>query len=459
MTSTIRSRAVSAAAVLALLATACGRSDGGSKAAATTAAKAAAAATTAAPAAAAAVTTAAKAAVTTAAPTTAAPAGPKKVKTDIGVDDKSIKLGVLTDQTGQFKVFGSTIVAGTQLFWKDQNAKGGVCGRQIELVIKDHGYDVNNAKPRYDEIKDQVLAMQQVLGSPMNTKLLPDYTADKMSVIPVSWASSLLKNDYIVMAGPSYDVEMINGYAFMVSDLGIKAGDKIGHIWQEGEYGQNGQAGAKYAAGKLGLTYIDVPIKPSDTDLTTQVNNLLSQGVAAITVTSGPKQSLSVTQTLEQAGSKIPVVSSNPGFIIADGDAAKAMEAHFYLSAAAAPYTSENPNVQKVVKEFEGDATYKDVTRGFSINFGYAIGELYADALQKACDAGDLTRDGLHASFGKITSFDSGGLMGLLDYSKPNSIPSRTNYVAKYDPNQAGALKVVKGDFASDIAKAYTIGA
>ncbi len=452
MTTTIRSRAVGAAAVLALLATACGRSDGSSKAATT----AATASATTVAAAAAAVTTAA--AATTVA-TTAAPAGPKKLTTDIGVDDKTIKLGVLTDQSGQFKVFAATIVAGTQMYWKAQNAKGGVCGRQVELVIKDHGYDVNNAKPRYDEIKDQVLAMQQVLGSPMNTKLLPDYTADKMSVVPVSWASSLLKNNYIVMAGPSYDVEMINAYAFMASDLGIKAGDKVGHIWQEGEYGQNGQAGAKYAAAKLGIEYIDVPIKPTDTDLTTQVNNLLSQGVKAITMTSGPKQSLSVTQALEQAASKIPVVSSNPGFIVADGDAANAMAAHFYLSAAAAPYTSENPNVQKVVKEFEATPDYKDIAKGFAVNFGYAIGELYGDALQKACDGGDMTRDGLHAAFGKITSFDSGGLMGLLDYSKPNSIPSRTNYVAKYDPSQAGALKVVKGDFASDIAKAYTIGA
>jgi hypothetical protein len=174
-------------------------------------------------------------------------------------------------------------------------------------------------------------------------------------------------------------------------------------------------------------------------------------------MTSGPKQSLSVTQVLEQAGSKIPVVSSNPGIAVAEGDAAKAMEAHFYLSAAAAPYTSDNPNVQKVVKEFEASAEYKDVVKSFSVNFGYAIAELYADALQKGCDAGDLTRDGLHAAFGKITSFDSGGLMGLLDYSKAHGIPSRTNYVAKYDSTQAGALKVVKGDFASDIAKAYTL--
>jgi hypothetical protein len=187
------------------------------------------------------------------------------------------------------------------------------------------------------------------------------------------------------------------------------------------------------------------------------VNNLLSQGVKAITITSGPKQSLSVTGVLEQAGSKIPVISSNPGFIIADGDAAKAMEAHFYLSAGAAPYTSDNPNVVKVIKEFEADTAYKDITKGFSVNFGYAIGELYADALGKACDAGDMTRDGLHAAFAKITSFDSGGLMGLLDYSKPHGIPSRTNYVAKYDSTQAGALKVVKPDFASDIAKAYTL--
>mgnify|MGYP000867453561 CR=1 FL=1 len=372
--------------------------------------------------------------------------------------DKTIKLGVLTDQSGQFAAFGATILAGNQIKIDEVNKAGGVCGREITLDIKDHGYNVDNAKPRYDEVKDSVLGLLHVLGSPMNTKLLPDYEADHMSVVPVSWASSLLKNPYIVMVGPSYDVEIINGYQYLVDALGVKAGDKVGHIWQEGEYGQNGQTGAKYAAEKLGLTYIDVPIKPTDTDLTTQVNDLLSQGVTAITMTSGPKQTASVVTVLEQAGSTIPVMSSNPGYNTAlmEGATGEAMAKHFYLAAAAAPYTSDSEAVKHVVGAFEGDAKYKDVARGFPVNFGYAQAALWVDALTAACESGDLTRDGVHAAFQSIKSYDTGGLVGVLDYSTPGAIPSRENYIAKADPAVAGGLVVVKDAFASDNAKGYT---
>jgi ABC-type branched-subunit amino acid transport system substrate-binding protein len=60
---------------------------------------------------------------------TTASAGPKQVKTDTGVTDKEITLGVITDETGVFAALGKNAVQGTQLFWDQQNAAGVVCGR------------------------------------------------------------------------------------------------------------------------------------------------------------------------------------------------------------------------------------------------------------------------------------------------------------------------------------------
>lgn len=441
----------SALVALALLAASCGRSDSTSD---TPKASEASTAATIGATSGSAGSTASESTGAAGAATTAV-AAPAALKTDVGVDDTSITLGVLTDQTGQFAAFSSTILAGNQIKLDEVNAAGGVCGRQIKLDIKDHGYNVENAKPRYDEVKDKVLGLLHVVGSPMNTKLLPDYEADHMTAGAVSWASSLLKNPYVVIIGPTYDVEMMNAYSYLVSDLGVKAGDKVGHIWQEGEYGQNGQLGARYAAGKLGIEYIDVPIKPTDTDLTTQVNDLLSKGVTAISITSGPKQSASVVTVLEQAGSPIPVISSNPGYntSLVEGATGEAMAKHFYVAATAAPYTSDNGAVKKVVTQFE--AKYTDVSKGFPVNFGYAQAALWVEALTRACTSGDMTRDGVHAAFGSITKFDTGGLVGVLDYSKPGAIPARESYIAKADPAVAGGLTVVKPEFVSDIGKDY----
>ena len=48
--------------------------------------------------------------------------------------------------------------------------------------------------------------------------------------------------------GATYDVEMVNGFDYLLKKGKIKEGDKIGHIYFEGEYGANGLAGSKYFA-------------------------------------------------------------------------------------------------------------------------------------------------------------------------------------------------------------------
>lgn len=388
--------------------------------------------------------------------------GAKQVKTDVGVTDSTITLGVLTDASGEFATFAKPIVIANQMYYDNVNAKGGICGRQVKLVVKDHGYDVNKAVPLYAEIKDQVLALQHVVGSPINTKLQTSYAEDAMTAFPVSWASSLLKNPYIVMVGATYDVEMINGIDWLTKAKGLKAGDKIGHIYQEGEYGANGYKGSKYAADKLGLQLIPVLIKPTDTDLTTQVSNLVSQGVKAIMLTSGAKQSGSVVSVLAAKGANdVDVISNNPGFAISlvdkNAPTAQPMVQHFHLVASAAPYTGTTPAVTKVRQQYESQ--HPDGIKEFTVNFGYGQAQLLGEALKRACDAGDLTRAGLHTAIGTIKSFDSGGLVSKLAYTSPGAIPTREVYIARASTDDPGGLKTEKDLFVSDLAKNYTPGA
>jgi ABC-type branched-subunit amino acid transport system substrate-binding protein len=385
--------------------------------------------------------------------------GAAQVKTDFGVTGSAISLGVLTDASGQFATFSKPIVIGNQMYWDTVNSQGGICGRQVKLVIKDHGYDVNKAVPLYADIKDQVLALQHVVGSPINAKLLPSYAQDTMTTFPVSWASSLLKNPYVVMVGATYDVEMVNGIDWLVKAKGLKAGDKIGHIYQEGEYGVNGYAGSRYAAQHLGLQLVPVLIKPTDTDLTTQVGDLLSQGVKAILLTSGAKQSGSVVSVLAARGAAdVTVVSSNPGFatslVESNAPTAQAMVKYFHLVASAAPYTDPSPAVTKVRQQYESQ--HPDGIKEFTVNFGYGQAELLGEALKRACKSGDLTRAGLHNAIGTIKQFSSGGLVSKLDYSTPGAIPSREVYVAAASTSDPGGLHTEQNLFVSSLAKAYT---
>src|SRR5205085_1174778 len=74
------------------------------------------------------------------------------VKTGPGITDKSISLGVLTDLSGPFAPLTSAVTNGNKIYWDEKNADGGVCGRKVKLVIKDHGYDTQKAVVQYRAI-------------------------------------------------------------------------------------------------------------------------------------------------------------------------------------------------------------------------------------------------------------------------------------------------------------------
>ncbi|MDP9135851.1 MAG: ABC transporter substrate-binding protein, partial [Actinomycetota bacterium] len=56
------------------------------------------------------------------------------VKTGPGVTAKTITLGQLTDLSGVFAPLATAFTQAQELYWKERNAAGGVCGRQVKLV-------------------------------------------------------------------------------------------------------------------------------------------------------------------------------------------------------------------------------------------------------------------------------------------------------------------------------------
>jgi hypothetical protein len=79
--------------------------------------------------------------------TTDAGAGAGGVKTDKGVTDTTITLGIMGDNTGPFKNLGAGLNAGNQLWVDDVNAAGGICDRQLALEVVDHGYKADTPRP------------------------------------------------------------------------------------------------------------------------------------------------------------------------------------------------------------------------------------------------------------------------------------------------------------------------
>lgn len=379
------------------------------------------------------------------------------VKTDIGVSATEIQLGVLTDLSGQFAALGKGTVQGLQLFWDDQNSRDPVCGRKVVLNIRDHGYNAQTAVSLYADLKDKVLGLNQSLGSPMTTALLPSILQDHMLTEPVSWASSLLKNQYIVMDGTTYDLEIINGIDWLMKNRGLKDGDSVGYIYQEGEYGDNGFAGGQYSASKHNLKLVPQKIKGTDTDMTAQIAAIKASGAKFILMTSGPKQSASAASVAKSTGYDVTILSSNPGYAptLLDTPAKDALEQTFYVVASSAPFSGDAPGVTKVRNAF--NQRFGSETPNAGVDFGYGQAQIFYRIINQACQNGDLTRDGLFRAFQSLKNVETDGIIAPLDYTQSGQPPCRQVYVAQPSAAEKGGLKQVAALFESDDARAYTL--
>jgi ABC-type branched-subunit amino acid transport system substrate-binding protein len=380
------------------------------------------------------------------------------VKTGPGVTAKTIRLGVLTDTSGVFAGLGAPLVDGNQLFWKLQNAKGGVCGRQVQLVVRDHGYDPQKGVSLYREIEPNVLALQQLLGSPVAAALLPSIQHDGLLTALAAWPSSLTANPNILVAGATYDIEAINGIDYLVSKGMLKRGDKLGHVYFEGEYGENALEGSKYDAQKQGLTLVEQKIKATDTDLSAQVAAFKRAGVKAILISAGPKQTASLAGVAAASGLGVPIIANAPGFdpALLATPAAKALEKNLIMMSGTAPYSTDEPGAREV------SSTYLDHfpkgTPKYSVDAGYAESKLMYEVLQAACANKDLTRPGLVKALRGLQGVDTGGLVaGTLNYSKLGVPPSRSVYISKVDAKAPGGLSVQGAPQASPNAQAYQV--
>jgi ABC-type branched-subunit amino acid transport system substrate-binding protein len=412
-------------------------------------------------AAAASATTAAAGAATTAAAattaTTAAAAPKADLKMGPGMTATEIKLGVITDETGTYAALGKGTVQGLNLFWDEQNAAGGVCGRKVTFVKRDAGYDVQKAVAAYNEIKDQVLALQQQLGSPMTTALLPQIDADKMMTSPVSWASNLLASKYIVMAGTPYSVEMIDGIDFLMREKGLKAGDKVGMIYANSEYGKNGLLGATIMAKARGFELLGEAVDSKAGEATAQMSKFKDAGVKAVLLTHSPKMTASVLPWAVANGLNVPFLGSNPTWDpeFLKGPAKDALVSNFYVAQSASTFTDAGAGPTKVRELFT--KKYPTVEPQNSVTFGYGQADIFFQIMKKACDLGDMSRDGLATAFTQMKAIDTGGILSPIDYSNPGQAPAREVIVASPDAGAKGGLKQLTPLFSAPEAKAFTL--
>ena len=379
------------------------------------------------------------------------------VKTGPGVTADTIRLGILTDLSGPFAAGIRPQVRTMQLYWNQQNADGGVCDRQVEIEVQDHGYDPQKAVSLYRSMEPNVAALMQLQGSPIIAALLPTLERDTMYAGGMGWASVVLPSEIAQMPGASYSVATANAVDFLVEEKGLSEGDSIGHLYFEGDYGEDALAGAEFAAERQGLKVVKQQVTPADNDMSSQAAAFRRAGVKAMLASTAPGQLASLVGVAKSIGLDVPIVTNMPGWnpsLLKTNSAASLREVYSVNSVA--PYAAEEPGAQQAAELYSGK--YPDGLKDWAVPLGYAQALLMHRTLEAACKSDDLSRQGIVDGMRSLEGVESDGLFPQpLSFTEVGQPPTRAVYMTQVDPDADGGLTTVD-TLETESAKAYEFG-
>ena len=331
--------------------------------------------------------------------------GSGEVKTGPGISADTITVGQLTDLTGVFAPLATAFTQAQELYFSEQEP---VCGRKVKLVAKDTAYDVQKSVSLYRDLEPDVAAITQVVGSPTIAALLPTWEQDSMLAVAAAWPPAFLDAESVAIVGATYDLEAINGIEWMMENKGLKKGDAIGDLYFEGDFGEGGLIGVKYAAEKLGLKVVEQKIKATDEDMSAAAAKFKREGVKAIWVTTAPTQLASIAGVAKSIGLDVPIGTNGPVFgpQLLDTPVGPTLDKNVTVFNSGAVYAADNPEVKKVAKLYE--EKYPKGVPQQGVITGWTEAQITHEALKKACENKDLSREGIVKAFRELSGVDTG---------------------------------------------------
>ena len=399
------------------------------------------------------------------------------VKTDYGADDSTIRVGLLADLSGPFSVLVKDIVLAQQVYWDRLNKSGGIAGRQIKLNVQDNKYDVQTHKQLFQSMKGRdsngVLILSQSTGSPHTAAIKDELEAEHIIAIPLSWYSgwadpTIGKN--VFEAYTTYCLESMNGIQYMKDEHGVK---KVAVVSLPNEAGHDAAAGAKYAIEKLGLTLAydgDGKVTPPsptspNPDNSGVVSAIASSGADLVWTLVNPATQAQLMGQAAAKGFKGKWAGNTPSYnpALLKGDIKNLVDSSFYLSAYTVQLGTDVPGMTEMVEAIK--ASKPDAPASDAYVYGWTEAQVTEAILRKAADNKDLTREGVEKAAFELDKVDFKGLAPAQSWKgDPNTYLVRESYMFKptladYKEGPIGVgstgNKLLKGPFASDIAKSY----
>jgi branched-chain amino acid transport system substrate-binding protein len=342
-----------------------------------------------------------------------------------GVTKTSITLGTHQPLTGPAAPGYSEIAPASQAFFNYVNANGGVFGRKIHLIYKDDAYNPATTVNVVHQLvlQSSVFGIFEGLGTPTHTKVVSYLNASKVPDVFVASGCPCWDNGttqpYTFGWQPNYTIEgkILGQY--------IKqhfAGQKVGVLYQDDDFGQGGLAGIQDEVPAADIVAKE-PYQPGGTTLAPQITAIKASKATVLVDFTVPIYTAIGQLTSFTLGYKPQLVISSVGIdpttvgallkTVSKGKASGTglIEGAITNAYLPPPTDTSNPWIQlfmKIHAQYDASAPFDG-----NVVFGMANAYTLVQALQAA--GKNLTRQGL------VNAIESAGSK----WSGPGLVPYR----------------------------------
>jgi branched-chain amino acid transport system substrate-binding protein len=297
-----------------------------------------------------------------------------------GFAQAPVKIGVIQPLSGSVAASGNYVRMGAEIARDWLNAKGGIGGRKVELLIEDNKSDPKEAASAAEKliVRDKVPAIMGAWGSSMTLAAMPKLEEYGVPmVVETSSAGNITKsgNPWIFRISPPSSMEAL-GMEQYVDKLGIKRADflAVNTDWGRGAAGAFGDMLKKKGAAIGAAEFME----QSATDMNAQITKIKGTGGDTLFLTTAVEQiTLVLKQGQEQRLARKIITtggSSSPSQLIKQAGAAAEGSYHIVFFMPWFPEAMPDPKLAKAfVDEWaKRGHPFEGLTEGFRGHDGIA---------------------------------------------------------------------------------------
>lgn len=340
-----------------------------------------------------------------------------------GVHDDEIIIGTHLDLSGPIVAWGSGIRNGMVMAIEEINAKGGIHGRTLRLVVEDNGYDPQKAvlAARKLASRDKVFAVIGAIGSPSNAAALPILLEKNIpNLFPIAAVP--------VVYYPHHPLKFVNetpmgsavraGVRYFVERRGKR---KFGILYQDDDFGTEIKRGTETELAALGLTPVAITsYKRGSTDFSAQIARLRQAGADMVILGTIVRETAGAAKAAAALNWRVPMLCTMGCYAEETADLAPAQGDNIYAVAQVEIPYPDSGDIGLAAWRARYEARFGERPNVAAVRGTMAI-RLFADALRAA--GRDFTQQDFIRALEDLPAWRDPELGGApIDYMEDNHI-------------------------------------